>query len=40
MKRNKQFDKNYKHKMNEVLKLRADNRLSEKKKLKQLDVLL
>ena len=40
MKGNKQFNKNYKHKMNEVLKLSADNWLSEKKKLNQLDVLI
>ena len=40
MKSNKQFDKNYKHKMNEVLKIKEENRLWQKKKLKQLNVLI
>ena len=40
MKRNKILDKKYKHNMNAFLKARDVNRLSEKKKLKQLDVLI
>ena len=37
---NKIADKKYKHNMTEMTKARAGNQLSEKKKLKQLDMLL
>ena len=40
MKRNKIIDAQYEHNMNAFLKARDANRLSEKKKSKQLDVLI
>ena len=40
MKRNKIIDAKYEHNMNAFLKARDAKRLSEKKKLKQLDALI